>query len=256
LASRLPILTLSLLFLIKPAFAADEDKAKVKLSDEKSKAEEPADTELIDAPTANVYDYGALATRGRFTSKGGLLSDLTIGVVQRFTIGASMMVDRLIGTTSPAKVRAPTVQLKYRFYDGSRLVPALAVGFDGQGYFYNDTTHKFNETNRGLYFVGSQEVGVPGLWLHPGINISDFDTNALAGFIGLSWTYKNKLSIMTEWDNIHDISNSRWNIGARFYITPEFQITGAVREIGGGTFADGTDHSAERVVLLKYVGNF
>jgi hypothetical protein len=250
-------LLLLLLAFALPARCDDAAPQKVKLAAEQEAPEGPADTELIDIPTANVYDYGALASRGRFTSGGGTIGDLTIGVLQSFNVGASLDVDRLIGTGSPVKVREPAVELKWRFYDGSRLFPALAVGFDGQGYFYNDQKKEYNEQFRGLYLVGSQEIGIPGLWLHPGLNISDFNTNAVYGFVGLAYNIKQKVELMGEWDNIQNFHDSRANTGVRFYVTPQFTINVAVREIAGtGPFSDGTVHANERVVILKYIGNF
>jgi hypothetical protein len=62
---------------------------------------------------------------------------------------------------------------------------------------------------------------------------------------------------MAEWDNVQSFGDSRLNLGAKVYVTPYFHFNVAVRELGGGSrFSDGTDSATERIVQLKYVGNF
>ena len=215
------------------------------------------DVNLIDAPTSAVLDYGGYSAQSRFFSNGGLLQYLSFGVFQGLNIGASLTVDRLIGNDRTVRVRAPNVQVKYRFYDGDRTFPSLAVGFDGQGYEYNQPDRRFNERQRGFFIVASQELGLPGLLIHPSVNISDFDTNAFFGAIPISYNIKDKVSLIAEWDNINNWSNSRFNAGFRVYITPHFNTDFAVRGIGqGGHYSDGGARGPERIVQLKYSANF
>ena len=215
------------------------------------------DTELIDMPTAAVVDYGSFATRTRFFSNGGVLEWLSFGVFQRLNIGASLNVDRLLGTQTPVQITRPDLQVKFRFYDGTTILPALAVGFDGQGYMYNRIDHRYDQRQRGLYLVGSQEIGIPGLQANAGINIPDFDNNPVAGFMGASYNIQDQVLIMAEWDNIANFPDSRLNTGFRVYITPNFSVDFAARTIGqGGKYTNGVERGAERIVQLKYTGSF
>lgn len=215
------------------------------------------DTELIDVPTASIADYGAFSSRSRMFANGGVVEWLSFGVFQRLNIGASLNVDKLIGTGSPVQVTRPDLQVKFRFYDGTPILPALAVGFDGQGYLYNRVDHLYNQRDHGLYLVGSQEIVFPGLQVHAGINIPDFDDNPLFGFMGVDYNIKDRVLIMAEWDNINDFVDSRVNMGLRVYITTNFSVDFAVRSIGqGGVYDNGLAHGNERVVTLKYTGNF
>lgn len=215
------------------------------------------DTELIDTPTASILDYGGYSSRTRFFSGGGILEHLSFGVFQRLNIGASLNVDHLIGTTSPVRVTRPEPQVKLRFYDGDRMIPALAVGFDGQGYLYHRGDKRYSQRQRGLYFVGSQEIGLPGLEGHAGFNVSDFDSNSIFGSFAASYNVQDKVLLMVEWDNIHNFRDSRFNNGARIFITPAFHLDLAVRGIGqGGTYTNGVSRGPERIVMLKYTGNF
>lgn len=231
-------------------------KIRPKSGPEFSRLLEP-DTSLIDAPTTAVLDYGGYSTLTRFYSSGGVLEKITFGVFNRLNIGASLNIDRLIGAEKPTRVRAPNVEVKYRFYDGERYFPSLAVGYDGQGYNYNAVAKRYNNRHRGFFLAAAQEVGVPGLLMHPSLNISDFDSNSVFACLPWSYNIRDKVSLMLEWDNINNFRNSRLNTGARVYVTNGLHIDFALRALGqGGTFNDATPRGPERVVQLKYSGNF
>ena len=141
--------------------------------------------------------------------------------------------------------------------NGNVLIPAFAVGYDGQGYNYNNVDKRYNSRQRGFYVVGSQELGLAGLEVHPSLNISDFDTNAFFGSIPVSYNIRDKAKVILEWDNIADFHDSRLNAGLRAYVTPHFHIDFAVRGIGqGGNFGNGDSRGPERIVQLRYSGNF
>jgi len=212
---------------------------------------------LIDSPTAGTLDYGGYSAQTRFYAQGGVLQYVSFGVYPRLNLGASLSINGLIGNERTVRVRPPEVQVKYRFYDGDRYVPSAAVGFDGQGFDYSPTEKRYHHRQRGFYVVGTQELGCPGLQAHPSFNISDFDSNSIFGAIPLSYNIQDKVTLMLEWDNINNFDDSRLNSGLRAYLTPNFFIDFAVRGIGqGGRFSDGDARGPERIVQLKYSGNF
>lgn len=231
-------------------------RAKAESSRSSSRLLEP-DTVVIDAPTSAVLDYGGYSTQTRFYSSGGVLERASFGVFHRLNIGASLNIDRLIGSEKPTRVRAPNIEVKYRFYDGERFLPSLAVGYDGQGYNYNSTAKRYNNRHRGFFLVATQEVGLPGLLLHPSFNISDFDSNSISASLPASLNLLDRVSLLWEWDNINNFMNSRLNTGVRAYVTEELHIDFALRALGqGGKFNDQTSRGPERIVQIKYSGNF
>ena len=248
-----------------PALAADSPSSsghsvKIKAKDSKSSSDSgllAPDTDNIDAPTTAVLDYGGYSSRSRFYSNGGILQYVNFGVFQSLNIGASLTMDGIVGNQRTVRLRAPTVQVKYRLFDGDNWVPSFAVGFDGQGFDYNNTDRRYNNRQRGFYVVASEELGIPGLMIHPSFNISDFDTNSVFGSIPLSYNIMDKVEPMIEWDNINNWMDSRFNAGLRGYLTPHFSIDFAVRGIGqGGRFSNGDPRGPERVVQLRYSANF
>jgi hypothetical protein len=215
------------------------------------------DTSLIDAPTTAVLDYGGYASATRFFSDGGLLQHAAFGVFHRLNIGASLNIDKLVGAEKPTRVRAPNVQVKYRFYDGDHWIPSFAVGFDGQGALYNAVAKRYNHRHRGFYVAASQELGLPGLSGHPSFNISDFDSNSVFASLPVSYNIRDRVLLMVEWDNINNFRDSRFNAGLRAYVTPGLHLDFALRAMGaGGHFSNGLPRGPERIVQLKYSGNF
>jgi hypothetical protein len=215
------------------------------------------ETSVIDAPTAAVLDYGGYSSQTRFYSGGGLLEYVSFGVYHRLNLGASLSINGLIGNDTTVRARPPEVQVKYRIYDGDRYLPALGVGYDGQGFDYSPTEKIYQDRQRGFYVVATEELGVPGLQAHPSFNISDFNSNSIFGSIPLSYNIRDKATILLEWDNLSNFGNSRINSGLRVFLTPKLQADFAVRRIGqGGFFADGSPRGPERVVQLKYSSSF
>lgn len=215
------------------------------------------DTRLIDAHTAGILDVGGFSSQTRFFSRGGVVEWLNFGIVHRVNLGASMNVEKLIGTDSPVQLTRPELQVKFRFYDGDRIIPAFAIGYDGQGYLYNRPDKRYDQRQPGMYLTGSQEIGLPGLQGHAGMNISDFDSNAIFGFLGLSYNIQDKVTLMAEWGNINDFFDSRVNMGLKVYVTPSAYVSFAARGIGQcGEYSNGVARKAERVFQFKYTGSF
>jgi hypothetical protein len=214
-------------------------------------------TDVIDAPTTAVLDNYGYSARSLFFSRGGLLQYLAFGVYPGINLGASGAIDGLIGDERGVRMRAPTAQVKWRFYEGDSELPSVAIGFDGQGYRYNSGTRRFNQRQRGFFVVATKELGVPGLELHPSFNISDFDSNRIFGSLPLSYNIRNKVTLLLEWDNINNWSDSRLSSGLRVHLTPNFNADFAARAIGaGGFYSDGVPRGPERIVQLKYSNSF
>jgi hypothetical protein len=215
------------------------------------------DADIIDAPTSAVLDDHGYSTRSRFYSKGGILEYLSFGVYPGVNLGASAAVDGFIGDEKNVRMRAPTAQVKWRFFEGDQALPSMAIGYDGQGYRYNAIDHRFNQRQRGFYVVGTKELGIPGFEFHPSFNISDFNSNAIFGTLPITLNIRDKAELLVEWDNIANWSDSRFNAGLRFFLTPNFHVDFAVRAIGaGGSYSDGAPKGPERIVQLKYSNSF
>lgn len=206
-------------------------------------------TELIDVPTAEALDHYGYSAGFRFYTDGGLLTKASFGVFPRLNVGFGLDAEGFIGNRS-VDLNQPTLNARFRFFDGKRNLPALALGYDGQGLFYDHDTDKYRQREKGLYLVGSGEVFVPDLSLHGGVNIYDFKNDYLYTFVGLNYLYADQFGLTVEWDNVRVWRDSRLNVGGRYYVTPSFAVELAGRDLTA------PGRRAERIVRLTYSGGF
>lgn len=207
------------------------------------------ETLLIDVPTATVLDKYQASLMTRAYANGSVMESIDFGVLPQVNIGLSLAVYELIGNSDDIKVLAPDFQAKWKLFDGNLYFPAIAIGYDGRRYGYIHSTKKYLDDRKGGYVAMSREIFFPGLETTAGVNLSDFDRHDVYFFLGASVRVKEWASLLAEWDNINSMRGSRFNIGARIYVTPALALSGAVRRIGRGD-------DNERILQLRYVTNF
>ncbi|MBI4064714.1 MAG: hypothetical protein HY401_10510 [Elusimicrobia bacterium] len=213
---------------------------------------------VIDSPTAEVLDYGNFAFGTRFFSKGGLLPHTTFGVFQRLMVGFSMELDNYIGN-GDVDLQRPELQVKLRFYDGDRFLPAAAIGYDSQGYRYNKTIKAYREEERGLYLTLTREMLFSGLEWSFGGNISDFKSDEARAFTSASWiSPQSKFGLTVEYDNIHHKRWNRLNAGTYFFLSPFVHMGFHVRDtLATKTLRNSPElRRPERVIDIRYITSF
>ena len=114
---------------------------------------------------------------------------------------------------------------------------------------YNRPSDEYMDDRKGGYITLTREIFTPGLNASAGMNLSDFDRHDLYFFMGMSWKLSDWVTLLGEWDNINNMRDSRFNLGANINITPSLALAGAVRRIGRGD-------ENERILQLRYVTNF
>ncbi|MBI2071099.1 MAG: hypothetical protein HYT79_10925 [Elusimicrobia bacterium] len=212
----------------------------------------------IDSPNAEVLDYGGFAFSSRFFNKGGLLPSVSFGVFQRLMLGASLQLDNYIGHGN-IDLQRPELQMKFRFYDGDRYLPAAAIGYDSQGYRYDKITKEYGEPERGLYLALTQEVLWRGLEWTAGANVSDFEQDSIRAFTNLTWVPPGgMIAFLAEYDNIHHTRWNRLNGGANLFLSPFVQMGFHVRDIlGRQTHQNSSDlRRPERIIDVRYLTSF
>ncbi|MFH1380303.1 MAG: hypothetical protein ABII23_08505 [bacterium] len=205
-------------------------------------------TRLIDTPTAKVTEYGAYDLRFSFYTGGGILSRLSFGVLNRINVGFSWDLEEMVGSED-IDVNKPSLNLAIRFWDGNFIFPALALGYDGQGYFFDEITDEYLQREKGVYLVATQEAFLPKLELTFGGNIFDFSEDTVYGFAGINYLVS-PIMIIGEVDNIHISEFNRINAGIRILITPEIGVDLAGRDLGA------KHREAERILRINYRGTF
>ena len=207
------------------------------------------ETLIIDVPTANVLDKYQASFLTRTYADGSIMESLDFGVIPQINIGFSLAVYEFIGSSDDIKVLNPDFQVKWKLFDGSLYLPAIAIGYDGRRYGYDRHSKEYMDDRKGGYITMTREIFTPWLNASAGINLSDFDRHDIYFFLGASWRLTEWFSLAGEWDNINNMRDSRLNLGAHVYITPSLVLSGAARRIGRGD-------ENERILQLRYVTNF
>lgn len=211
-------------------------------------AQDNKDAWLIDTPAAEaVEQYGASFTT-RFFSQGSVMETFEFGVYPNLNVGFAISAQNLVGNELPVRVLEPAFLLRYKLYEGSLYLPAIAIGYDGRKYGYDKPSDEYLYDEKGAYIVLSREVIIPNLYFAAGGNMSDWDSSDVFFFTSVSFDIENKFKLMAEWDNVHNISHSRLNAGGRFYINEAFSIDAAVRDV--------TEKDFERLIQVNYTTSF
>jgi len=214
-------------------------------------SETPKPSSIIDIPTAEVVEYSNYDLNFRMYGAGGVLSKMTFGVFKPINVGISWDVDKLIGLGSTIiDTRPPAILFKARVFEGGLKLPAVSVGYDGQGYGnYNGDTDKYQYREKGVYLSLTREYLVPGLEMSFGGNIFDFDSDGVYGFLGATYGIENKVLILSEYDNIKKMPENRANLGMKLFVTSNVDVAIAGRNLFKGT-------QSERIAIVNYRGKF
>ena len=206
-------------------------------------------TYVIDTPTTGMLDYGSYDLNFRLFRDGGILPRLNFGVFKIVNLGIGWELSRVIGDQN-ITVSPPALYLKIRPYAGGIYLPALAFGYDGQGYFFDKEKNEFLIKEKGVFVVLGREYMFPGLEFNVGANIYDFKTNTVYGFANFIFNMEDKFMFLCEYDGINYLPESRLNFGCRLSITDDLNIDLAGRDIGAA------GRSAERILRINYLGRF
>ncbi len=160
---------------------------------------------IIDCPTAASLERGSFLGSLYMYNDGGLLGYLQVGLTNRLMFGISYGGANIIGSGQIDWNPQVAVNIRYRVIDESLGFPAIAVGYDGQGFgAYLKELNRFQEKSKGLYVAASKSFNFLGsLALHGGVNYSferDDNDKDLNGYVGIEKSLNEELSIFAEYD--------------------------------------------------------
>lgn len=212
---------------------------------------------IIDTPTAGLLKRGAFSFESNFFQDGGVMFGLYAGALDRLTFGVSYGGVGIIGKNKVNGQKLPGVMVKYRLFDETEAMPAIAFGFDSQGKeTYIDSLERFTIKSRGIFIAASKNYAFLGfLSFHGGVNWSmekkdgdkDMDT-----FVGIEKSIGQELSFLAEYDfafndnngNAFGKGNGYLNAGIRWSLasglTLGFDLKNIVKNQNNVTFANRT----------------
>ncbi len=212
---------------------------------------------IIDTPTAGLLKRGAFSLESNFFQDGGLMFGLYAGALDRLTFGISYGGVGVIGKTAVTMQKLPGVMVKYRLFDESEAMPAIAFGFDSQGKeTYLDSLERFTIKSRGIFIAASKNYAFLGyLSFHGGVNWSmekkDGDKD-MDVFVAVEKSLGQELSLLAEYDFAFNDSHGRaigqgkgyLNAGIRWSLanglTLGFDLKNVVKNQQNVTFANRT----------------
>lgn len=167
--------------------------------------------QLVNVPTAGMLNKGNYEIGMRLFANGGVLSNIGVGITDRFMIGISYGGEKIIGSGKVNFNPLPGVDVRYRAVDESTAGPAVTLGFNNQGFgpYYKsvDTVkvNRYTQKSRGLFITASKNYAFAGnLGIHGGISWSvtekkDKD-NQPAFFVGVDKSINDELTAVWEYD--------------------------------------------------------
>ncbi len=218
---------------------------------------------LIDLPTASILRGGDLRTSLRLYDQGGALSYLSVGISNRMMFGVSFGGLHVIGGENVKWNDRPNVHIAYRVVEENLVMPALSIGYDGQGYgvFWRRDNYdvpdsvrstlvpektmlnRYSVKSRGFYVIVSK--GYASLWkigLHAGLSYSlehsDGDTDPTI-FMGTDMLVTRDLGLVAEYDfatnddKVRGANNGKGflNIGFKWAITRKIYLEFDVKDL-------------------------
>jgi len=219
---------------------------------------------LVDKPTAGMLKRGSFGMNLDFFQQGGMTININAGVMNRLSFGVSFGGNNIIGSNKIDWNKSPGINLKFRLFDETSTVPAIALGFDSQGKeHYDFSRNRYAVKSSGFYLTGSKNLALLGfLSVHGGLNRSlenadgDNDVNT---FLGIEKTIGSDLSFVAEYDfAVNDskeknlsANRTHFHTGFRWSFGNGFAAGINLKEIQTNKFSIGN-----RTLFVEYINIF
>jgi hypothetical protein len=211
-----------------------------------SAGEQARNLELIDVPTANSMLKGEFRYNVKFYPGGGLLNRVYVGIFDRLMIGGALNITNIVGTGQIDVVLPPKFLGKIRLTEDDGAMPAIAIGYEGEGYFDSKPRGAFaavtKEIKMGSAFMQFTGAAYTNQFSSIG---SSIDMGA-----GAAFAVTKEFSLAAEYDSILQDSSGHLNFNAGYFFDP-IQID-LIFRYGLGE----QDIRIARVLRISYIGYF
>lgn len=221
---------------------------------------------LIDMPTAGILKKGYLSFYNELLPGGSLITKLEAGVLENLSIAISYGGANIIGAGDPEFYNLPGVDVRFRVFNESIAIPAVAIGFNSQGKGnYNDSLDRFSIKSPGFFGAVSKNFRFLGfLSLHGTVNYSletkdgDNFTNVSAGFektIGpfVSLVAEYNFALNDDAEKSFGNGNGYLSAGLRWSIGEGFTIGFDLRDLLKNKKLNSS--RADRALRIEYIQN-
>ena len=160
--------------------------------------------QLIQSPTAGILQKGEASMKMELYKNDGLIIGARVGLFPGFMFGVSYGAEGVVGNQKPNWHSRVEFMAKYRFFDETKTIPAIAVGFssEGHGVYYKELK-RYDIKSKGFYAVASKNwMFLGNLGTHFGTNFSleNSDDKNMDFFVGLDKTVGDRITLLGEYD--------------------------------------------------------
>ena len=222
---------------------------------------------LVDGPTAGLLPRGSFSLDFRFYEGNGILAQMEVGVFNRANVGFSFGGQHIVGNQAVRWNRRVEFAGKIRVIEEGFSAPALAVGYQSQGYgAYDKELERYTTKSKGFYAVLSKNFGSSAgdTGFHGGINRSlegGDDDGDISGFVGIDQQFGKSFTLLAEYDfalndnegNSLGSGRGLLNAGARWAVSSQLALELNIRNI----FRNGhRNPNPDREIRLLYFEKF
>jgi len=220
---------------------------------------------LIDMQTAGILEKGFVGITNDVLPEGVLILKMEVGVFDNVSFGISYGGANIIGAGSPKWYKLPGINIRFRLFNESVVIPAITIGFDSQGKGeYFDSSGRYAIKSPGFYGAVSKNFELLGyLSLHGCVNYSlenkDGD-NFINLSTGIEKTIGSNFSIICEYDfalndntttNFFGNGNGYLNLGIRWALGEGFTFGFDLRDLLENK--KWKPSSADRAIKIEYI---
>lgn len=233
---------------------------------------------LVDSPTAVVLGHGGYRIEGRLMDGGSLAAGAFVGIKDRFEVGVCWGMRGLFGRGEVEFNDRTALSLRLLLAE-ERQLPALAIGFDNQGWgLWDEALERYERKSRGFYFVATRNWYGPlgtDVATSAGFNYSteDMDEASLDFFAGIEQDYGGNFALILDYaagmnDRASESPTARYGRGAgwldaglRWNVVGGVQFKFFLRDLlsnfrhPSGNRA-GRGDSVDRQLEISYEGSF
>lgn len=221
---------------------------------------------LIDMPTAGVLDKGLVSVTTEYLPLGVVIARMEVGVFDDISFGISYGGANIIGAGSPDWYKLPSVDIRFRLFHETLLVPSITLGFNSQGKgIFSDNSGRFAIKSPGFFGAVSKNFALMGyLSLHGSASYS-LETRDADNFInitgGVEKTIGESFSLVAEYDfafndNQSDMfgkGNGYLNLGLRWTLGEGFTFGFDLRDLLNNKKI--SPSSADRAIRIEFIRN-
>jgi hypothetical protein len=233
------------------------------------------DQYVIDSPTAIMLRHGEYRISGRVMDQGSVLARAEVGIRDRASIGVAWGMLNLLGRGEVETYPNTGLMARLLLVEEFEL-PAIAIGFDNQGYGgWYEEWNRYERKSKGFY------LSVTKHWYGParadvattgGMNYSleDQDESGVDFFFGLEANFGSHFGLLLDYnlalnDRERESPTERLgsgkgylDLGLQWTVTPSVLFKFFLRDLLGNYRdpATGDKSTVERQFLIAYHGDF